>query len=108
MKNNQDEIKKEMLSKQREYLPGTTVAQVDIQVSLHRAYIDLESKNKMFEVLDIHSERFDARIRSDDAYEARDMMRQSILESTKGWEILPGNISQDEEENKQEESDDTE
>ena len=108
MSNNQDEIKKEMLSKEREYLPGTTVAQVNIEVSLHRAYIDLESKNKMFEVLDIHSERFDARIRSDDAYEARDIMRESILESSKNWEILPGNINQDQEENKQEGTDDTE
>ncbi len=94
MSNNQDKLKKEMYHKEREYLPGTTVAQVRIEVSLHRAYIDLKSKNKIFERLDMHSERFDARIKSDDAYEARDIMMGNILQSCEGWDALPSEIDE--------------
>jgi len=101
MSNNQDQIKKEMFKKEREYLPGTTVAQVRIDVSLHRAYIDLKTGDKMFELVDMHSERFDARIKSDDAYEARDIMRASIADSAENWDALPSDIN--EIENKEEE-----
>ena len=97
MSQNQDDIKKEIYDQEREYLPGTTVAQVKVEVSLHRAYIDLKTKQKVFELLDMHSERFDARIRSDDAYEARDMTRESIKKSCDGWEILPSNLQEPEE-----------
>tara|TARA_R100001509_G_C4794651_1_gene190978 strand:+ start:347 stop:646 length:300 start_codon:yes stop_codon:yes gene_type:complete len=89
MSNKQDELKKQILSKEREYLPGTTVAQVKVEVSLHRAYIDLKTSKKMFELIDMHSERFDARVDADDAYEARDIMRKNIAESCKNWDSLP-------------------
>tara|TARA_R110002073_G_C9236952_1_gene561345 strand:- start:337 stop:642 length:306 start_codon:yes stop_codon:yes gene_type:complete len=98
MSNNQDSLKKQMLIKEREYLPGTTVAQVKVEVSLHRAYIDLKSNNKMFEVVDVHSERFDARIKSDDAYEARDIMKENIVESCKNWDALPSDKQEDKQE----------
>ena len=102
MSNNQDSLKKQMLIKEREYLPGTTVAQVKVEVSLHRAYIDLKSNNKMFEVVDVHSERFDARIKSDDAYDARKIMRENIIKSCDNWDALPSNKEQAEEEIKKE------
>jgi len=89
MKNNQDEIKKKMYEKEREYLPGTTVAQVRVEVSLHRAYIDLKTNNKIFELIEQDSKRFDARIDSDDAYEARDIMQKNIQQSCAHWDSLP-------------------
>lgn len=93
MKNNQDEIKKKMYEKEREYLPGTTVAQVRVEVSLHRAYIDLKNKSKIFELIDIYSERFDARIRADDAYDARDITIENITKSCENWEMLPSDLN---------------
>ena len=97
MNQNQDDIKKEIYSQEREYLPGTTVAQVKVEVSLHRAYIDLKTKKKIFEVLDMHSERFDARVRSDDSYEAREITRGLIEKSCESWEILPSNLVEQQE-----------
>ena len=89
MSNNQDKIKKEMYAKEREYLPGTTVAQITLQVTLHRAYIDLKTNNKIFELVEADSKRFDARIESDDAYEARDILKKNIEQSCVHWDSLP-------------------
>tara|TARA_R100000315_G_scaffold61723_1_gene40884 strand:+ start:238 stop:546 length:309 start_codon:yes stop_codon:yes gene_type:complete len=102
MKNNQDEIKKQIYEKTREYLPGTTVAQVKVEVSLHRAYIDLKTSEKIFELVDMHSERFDARVDSDDAYEARDIMRKNIIQSCSNWDSLPNDKNANNETDKDE------
>tara|TARA_R100000805_G_C3620625_1_gene124347 strand:+ start:1289 stop:1642 length:354 start_codon:yes stop_codon:yes gene_type:complete len=92
----EDDKKKEMLSRKREYIPGSTVSEVVVDVITYRAYIDKQTKQKIFETVDVSSKQFSAKIPSDDALEAAEIVSGNLEKNQSAWDVFDSIESENE------------
>tara|TARA_R110000824_G_scaffold340475_1_gene526999 strand:+ start:129 stop:467 length:339 start_codon:yes stop_codon:yes gene_type:complete len=80
-----DDEFKEAWKNSREYIPKTTVANVNLHIGVYRAYMNLETNAREYEIVGIEKEKFVAWIDSEDREETLEIIKKKIKESLKNW-----------------------